>query len=346
MNQDFWVKESLPALLLAPMEGVTDGPMRAFFSQSQAFTHLVTEFLRVNDSLYGDHVFVRHAPESAHHYRTRYGTPVILQLLGGDAERLAENALAGVRGGAQAIDLNFGCPAPTVNRHDGGATLLKYPERLKTIVKTVRAALPPHIPVSAKMRLGWDNITDADRNFDALIEAGVSWVTIHGRTKIQGYKPPAYWEPIGRIRARSPVPIIANGEIWSIDDFKRCQDQTRCTHYMLGRGALADPGLPVKVARELGIRSQQSEDAPLRFKDGYDSRDPTQWIPLIEKFSEESARIFPNEKYTVRRVKQWINLSRFGREFPWFDRIKAAESVDAILRALPMSVSQESYISQ
>ncbi|MCM0607115.1 MAG: tRNA-dihydrouridine synthase family protein [Xanthomonadaceae bacterium] len=334
MNQDFWIKDGKPALLLAPMEGVTDGPMRSFFSETQAFTHLVTEFLRVNDSLYGDHVFRRHAPESSNEFRTRYGTPVILQLLGGDAQRLAENAEAGVKCGARAIDLNFGCPAPTVNRHDGGATLLKYPDRLKNIVRTVRDAIPAHIPVSAKMRLGWDNINDVDRNFDALIEGGVSSVTIHGRTKIQGYKPPAYWEPIGRIRARSPIPIIANGEIWTFEDFLRCQDQTGCTHYMLGRGALADPGLPVRVARALGIESVASVPKAQLFEDTYNSLDASAWVPLIEKFSRESAKIFPSEDYTVRRVKQWINLSRFGRKFPWFDQIKTELSVECILNRM------------
>lgn len=328
MNQDFWVLEEKPALLLAPMEGVTDAPMRAFFSETQAFTHTVTEFLRVINNVYPPHVFAKHAPEYTNEYRTRFGTPVILQLLGGDAELLAQSAAKAVSLGARAIDLNFGCPAPTVNRSDGGATLLRYPDRLRTIVSKVRAALPAHIPVAAKMRLGWDNIDDADRNFDALVEGGVNWVTIHGRTKMQGYKPPAYWEPIGRIRRRSNIPIIANGEIWTFDDFKRCQDQSQCNHFMLGRGALADPGLPIRVARELGLKFETES------QDHYLSEDSKLWIPLFEKFIEECRRIKPVDDFAVRRMKQWINLSRFGRSFPWFDKIKRAETINELMLGL------------
>jgi tRNA-dihydrouridine synthase C len=164
---------------------------------------------------------------------------------------MAESAGVAVECGALAIDLNFGCPAATVNRHDGGATLLKYPSRLRDIVWAVRNAVPRHLPVSAKMRLGWDATDPIDENAAMAAEGGASWITIHGRTRVAGYAPPIHWEPIGRVRERLGIPVVANGDIWTIDDFRRCRDTTGCEHFMLGRGALADPRLPHRVATEL-----------------------------------------------------------------------------------------------
>src|SRR5262249_9368763 len=153
-----------PAVILAPMEGVTDAPMRALQGTAGAFTFAVTEFFRVSHSIPKPAAFLRHVPELAASARTPTGLPVHVQLLGGDPTRLAESAAAAVEAGATAIDLNFGCPAATVNRHDGGATLLKHPERIRDIVRAVRDALPREVPVSAKLRLGWDCLESIHEN--------------------------------------------------------------------------------------------------------------------------------------------------------------------------------------
>src|SRR5690606_12771992 len=108
----------------------------------------VTEFVRVVDTALPQRVFRRYAPELEHHCRTPSGVPVKLQLLGGQPQSMAENALRAVSAGAQAIDLNFGCPAKSVNRSDGGACLLRQPERVHAIVCAVREALPPEVAVS------------------------------------------------------------------------------------------------------------------------------------------------------------------------------------------------------
>src|SRR5262245_59472132 len=122
------------ALILAPMEGVTDAPMRALQGAAGAFTFAVSEFLRVSQSVPRPNAFHRHVPELRAGGRTPTGMPVQVQLLGGDAGRLADAAGAAHEAGATAVDLNFGCPAPTVNRHDGGATLLKDPRRVRDVV--------------------------------------------------------------------------------------------------------------------------------------------------------------------------------------------------------------------
>src|SRR3954470_23925874 len=185
-----------PALILAPMEGVTDAPMRALLSERGGFSFCVTEFLRVSQDVVPAKVFRASVPELLRNgCTTPSGLPVSVQLLGGDPGRLAESALVAVRAGALAIDLNFGCPAPTVNRHDGGATLLKHPQRIRAIVEAVRQALPPSIPVSAKLRLGWDSLDPVHENAEMAAQGGASWITIHARTKMQGYQPPVYWAP-------------------------------------------------------------------------------------------------------------------------------------------------------
>ncbi|MDO6805430.1 tRNA-dihydrouridine synthase family protein, partial [Wenyingzhuangia sp. 1_MG-2023] len=107
------------------------------------------------------------------------GTPVHIQLLGSDPELMAANAARVAALGAPAIDLNFGCPAKTVNRSQGGAVLLQYTERLYAITRAVRDAVPDHIPVSAKMRLGYTDKTLAVDNAQALASAGIQWLTVH-----------------------------------------------------------------------------------------------------------------------------------------------------------------------
>ena len=169
----------LPALVLAPMDGVTDPTMRAFMGRLGAFSYAVSEFVRVSADPLPAKVFRREVPELLNGGRTLTGMPVQVQILGGDPEKMALSARAAYAAGATAIDLNFGCPAPTVNRNDGGASLLRAPCRIRDIVRAVRDALPPEVPVSAKLRLGWDTI-DAIRETSAMAaEGGAAWLTIH-----------------------------------------------------------------------------------------------------------------------------------------------------------------------
>jgi tRNA-dihydrouridine synthase C len=317
------IEAGVPALVLAPMEGVTDAPMRALLSELGGFTFCVTEFIRITQSVPGARVFRAHVPEFATGCRTRAGLPVQIQLLGGDPDRLAEAALVAVGAGARAVDLNFGCPAPTVNRHDGGATLLNHPDRIRAIVRAVRAALPREIPVSAKLRLGWDDPRAIHVNAERAAEGGAAWITIHGRTKCQGYQPPAFWKPIGEVRARLGIPVVANGEIWTIEDFRRCRDETGCEHFMLGRGALVSPALVHASARELGIPG-------VGWTGGF-HRTPAEWLPLVRRFVVLSSAAVPSPAYTARRVKQWLRMANHDGCMPWFDGLKKEESLHDVL---------------
>lgn len=341
MKKSPFPQAGLPALVLAPMEGVTDAPMRAVMSERTGFSYCVSEFLRVNELVPPDRVFRIHIPESRYDWKTASGLSVQLQLLGGNAEVLAETARRGAELGAPGVDLNFGCPAPTVNRHDGGATLLKYPHRIREIVAAVRAQVPAQIPVSAKLRLGFDSMDSIDENAEMAAQGGASWITIHGRTKTQGYRPPAYWDPIGRVRSRLKIPVIANGEIWTVDDFRRCQKETGSTHFMIGRGALGNPGLVFQIARELGLPFQDQDGDGLKTFER-----PSDWLALLKRFIDVSLNLvdvdqggrlkrgYPIERYVLARIKQWLNFARVRKQITWFDEMKRLESLDDVMAFL------------
>lgn len=281
-------------LFLAPMEGVTDFVMRDLLTSLGGIDYCVTEFLRVTERLHPESVFYKNCPELKNLSRTRSGTPVYLQLLGGKAEPLAENAARAAELGALGIDLNFGCPAKTVNRHDGGATLLKSCHRIHDIVSTVRKHVPSEIPVSAKIRLGFDSPEACVENALAIESAGASWLTVHCRTKTDGYRPPAYWEWIPKIKEKTKIDIIANGEIWNVDDFNRCQHITNCNQFMIGRAALRNPSLFNQ------IKQHQLASADLK-----------KTLKLIPIFFDGCTN-FINEHYATSRTKQWLSQLRLS----------------------------------
>ncbi|MBP9713292.1 MAG: tRNA-dihydrouridine synthase family protein [Sterolibacterium sp.] len=234
-------------LILAPMEGLADFVLRDILTGIGGFDSTVSEFIRVTGSLLPHRTYERYCPELRHGGRTPAGIPVILQLLGSDPDWLARNAARAAACSPQGIDLNFGCPAKLVNKHGGGAMLLEDPERLQRIVSAVRAAVPAAVPVTAKMRLG---VHDTQRTLacaQALAHGGATQLVVHARTRDEGYRPPAHWEWIARIRAAVDIPVVANGEVWTVADWRRCREISGCEDVMLGRGAVADPWLALRI---------------------------------------------------------------------------------------------------
>ncbi len=228
---------------LAPMEGLLDHSLRDALTRFGGVDMCVTEFIRVTDTVLPKRAFVRVMPELLNGGRTPAGVPVRAQLLGSDPVCLADNAAALAQLGPHGIDLNFGCPAKTVNRHRGGAVLLQEPDLVYRIVSEVRRAVPAHMPVSAKMRLGYQDDRLAEACAQAIDAAGASELTVHARTKVHGYKPPAYWDRIADIRQVVKLPMVANGEIWSVADALRCRAVAGVQDVMIGRGMVTDPGL-------------------------------------------------------------------------------------------------------
>lgn len=278
-------------LILAPMEGLADEAMRDLLTRLGGFDLCVAEFVRVTHHLLTERVLLRTVPELANGGRTPAGVPVRVQLLGSDPVCLAENAgfIAGL--GAPGIDLNFGCPAPVVNRHGGGAVLLQYPERIHAIVAAVRRAVPEHVPVTAKMRLGLEDTSLALDCARAIETAGADELAVHARTRSDRYRPPARWEWLARIREEVKLPVIANGDVWTPQDWERIRQVSGCTDVMVGRGAITRPDL----ARRIKTGQQAMRWPELR-----------PWV--VDFYDRVRARVAP--KHAPGRLKQWLGMLR------------------------------------
>ncbi len=323
-------------LMLAPMEGVIDHTMRDLLSSLGGLDRCVTEFVRISDLLLPPRVFHRYCPELKQAGHTRSGTPVYVQLLGGQASPMAENAARAAELGAPGIDLNFGCPAKTVNRSDGGAILLREPERVHNIVTAVRKAVPADVPVTVKIRLGYQDRELLEENVGAITAAGANELTIHARTKVDGYRPPAYWEDIARARQWTSMPIVANGEIWSPADASRCRQVSGCTDLMLGRGILCRPDLAVLIK----ANAQGKEIEPLAW--------PQVQCLLLLLFEQ----IVDNydDKYVGNPIKQWLAYQRsyFPQAALLFERIKRLRlpsEIHQVLLDQPPSLAERNKVA-
>jgi tRNA-dihydrouridine synthase C len=293
-------------LVLAPMEGLLDFVLRDVLTRVGGVDRCVSEFIRITDQLLPERVFTRVVPELFNGGRTAAGVPVRAQLLGSDPVCLADNAARLASLGPHGIDLNFGCPAQIVNRHGGGAALLDHPETLYAIVSAVRRAVPAGMPVSAKMRLGMHDDALALDCALALEAGGASEIAVHARTKAQAYRPPAYWGRIADIRAVVRVPIIANGEIWTVEDALACRQQSGCESLMLGRGMVADPGLAWAVRQRLRVPGGGGADLYEALR--WDALQPALghfWTVVCSRLDAKSR---------AGRLKQWLNFLR--RRFP------------------------------
>ncbi|MBF7993905.1 tRNA dihydrouridine(16) synthase DusC [Rahnella laticis] len=279
-------------VLLAPMEGVLDPLVRELLTEVNDYDLCITEFVRVVDQLLPVKVFHRLCPELEHDSRTPSGTRVRVQLLGQYPEWLAENAARATELGSYGVDLNCGCPSKMVNGSGGGATLLKDPELIYQGAKAMRAAVPAHLPVTVKVRLGWDSLERSFEIADAVQQAGATELTVHGRTKEDGYKPERInWQAIGEIRQRLSIPVIANGEIWDYASAQACMQTTGCDAVMIGRGALNIPNLS-RVVKYNEPRMPWADVMTLLQK-----------YTRLEKQGDTGL-------YHVARIKQWLSYLR------------------------------------
>jgi tRNA-dihydrouridine synthase C len=314
---------------LAPMEGVIDALTRDLLTRQAGFDWSVTEFVRVVDTRLPPRVFYKHCPELQQRpVATPSGVPVHLQLLGADPQALAENARQALALGAISIDLNFGCPAKLVNRHDGGASLLRQPERVYRAVKAVAEALDGEIPVTAKIRLGFANRRLAVACAQATESGGAARLVVHGRTRDEGYRPPAHWEWIGKVRRHVSIPVVANGDIWTLEDYWKARTLSGCCDVMLGRSALADPWLAPRIRHW-----QQTGE---RLAD-------TTWTMRASVLQEYAAlqRQHLPDRVVISLVKQWLAQMRQGNAEAnqHFQRLKRLTDLDTLLGSLTPSTS-------
>ncbi|PSF11639.1 tRNA dihydrouridine synthase [Marinobacter shengliensis] len=285
-------------IILAPMEGLVDAPIRETLTKVGGIDRCVTEFIRVTHGMLPPRIFYKYAPELHNNALTEVGTPVAVQLLGSNAEMMGRHGAKAAELGAGQVDINFGCPAKTVNKHKGGCVLMREPELMYDITAAVRKAVPANIPVTAKMRLGYDDRSMGVACGQALEAAGASEIVIHARSKVDGYKPPAYWEEIAKVREAVQSHVIANGEIWTVEDYWRCRKVSGCDDVMIGRGLIARPDLAAQIKA-----SQQG-----------DSIEPMTWPEAVALVREYAAALQTRleDKYVTGRIKQWLNYLRQG----------------------------------
>lgn len=308
------------SIVLAPMEGVIDAPMRRRLTGIGGYTRCVTEFIRVSDVLLPEKVFFRLCPELATGGLTEHGVPVYTQLLGSNATALAANAVRAASLGAPGIDLNFGCPAKTVNNSLGGSILLRDPGQVAAIVRAVRDAVPASLPVTAKIRLGYDNSDSLAEIVQGIRAAGATELAIHARTKFDGYKPPAWWDTVKPVVSEQDCTTYINGEIWSVADSEEARLRSGCQHIMLGRGALAMPDL----ARQIEASMHGRVVAAVNW------RTISHWVE--EQFLLSDSQ---SPRHIGNRTKQW--LAYLKRSYPesldLFARLRTLHSVQEIQQA-------------
>ena len=224
-------------VVLAPMAGICNSAFRRIVKEygvGLIYAEMVSDKALVYDSEKTKKML----------YMTEYERPIAQQIFGSDKESfvIAAKKVYELEK-PDIIDINMGCPVPKIAvKSQAGAALLKNPEKIREIVKAVVEAVP--VPVTVKIRSGWDSKSiNACEVAKICEEAGASAITIHPRTRAQGYEGHSDWNIIKQVKETVSIPVIGNGDIKSIEDAKKMIDETGCDAIMIGRGALGNPYL-------------------------------------------------------------------------------------------------------
>ncbi len=226
-------------VLLAPMAAVTDLPFRTV-CEEHGVGLTITEFLSASALCAGAQKTVDKMTPSL--YGRRFG----VQIFGREPAPLALAAHMARDIGASLVDINMGCPAKRVVAGACGSALMKEPELAQELVRTVRAALPADIPVTVKHRAGWDDQhLNAPEFACAMVEAGAAMITVHGRTRTQGFSGKSSLDIIKQVRQAVPghIPVVGNGDVLTLADYDQMRSATGCDAVMIGRGAMGNPWL-------------------------------------------------------------------------------------------------------
>lgn len=226
-------------VLQSPLSGVTDLVFRRLVRRYAPDSMMYTEMVNATGLHYVKQLpkIMEVAPDER---------PISIQLFDCRPDFLAEAAQMAVAEGADTVDINMGCPVNKITKNGGGSSLLREPETAEAIVRAVVQAVP--VPVTVKTRIGWNDkeitILDFARRMEA---AGAQMITVHGRTRSQGYNGPARWEWIARVKAALSIPVIANGDIFSVAAAVQCLEQTGADGVMCSRGTMGYPFLVGEV---------------------------------------------------------------------------------------------------
>jgi nifR3 family TIM-barrel protein len=229
-------------LILAPMDGISSYPFRSL-TRSYGSAMSYTEFISAVDAF-------RVTPRIKNHiFFTEEERPVVFQLLDNDVDRLTRAAANLMAFKPDIIDINLGCPAKDIANRGAGAGLLRDPEKIKRLFSSLSTAVP--VPLTAKIRLGWDeSLMNYLEIACAIEENGGALIAVHGRTQKQGYSGKANWDAIAAVKQAVSIPVLANGDVRTVADIEQIKAQTGCDGVMIGRAALQNPWIFSRRDRE------------------------------------------------------------------------------------------------
>ncbi|HNB53970.1 MAG TPA: tRNA dihydrouridine synthase DusB [Anaerolineales bacterium] len=289
--------------ILSPMDGYSDQPFRSLCrGLGSAISY--TEFVKAEDVLER----IQHVDEKLAF--TEAERPVTFQIYGDDPGKILDAALRIQERGPDVIDVNMGCPAKTISARGAGVGLMRTPDKIAEIFRLLTTHL--EVPVTGKMRLGWDENTRNYLQVAKIVEDnGGQLLAVHGRTRAQGYGGRADWDAIAEVVDAVKIPVIGNGDVSTVADIDRMKMHTGCAGVMIGRGAMYNPWLfsrlerdqvPLDVVRETIIRHLE---ANLAFYG------PERGLVLFRKYA--SRYLSPYEM--TREVRQRLMTRETAEEF-------------------------------
>lgn len=302
------IKDLIPALLsnvfLAPMAGITDQPLRRVVQQESAGkTVLVSEMVAINALSRKNPKTYKIADVRNENY------PVIVQLVGSDPSLFADAAQLAAELGAFSIDINMGCPVRKITAGGAGSALMRD---LPTAAKIIRATVgATKLKVSVKFRKGWDSASENCVDFAKMCEDnGASFITVHGRTRAQGYSGQADWQAIARVKNAVKIPVIGNGDVTSPQSAGQMLEQTGADGVMIGRAALGAPWLPGQIHDYLKSGILPKED-PAPDIAGIVLRH----TGLLKEYYGEKLAVALSRKYVCWYSKNFYDAKRFRENY-------------------------------
>lgn len=249
---NFYIRETpiYGDAILAPMDGYSDWPFRSLCRElGSAMSY--TEFVKV------EKILSKSKQPAKKLYFQETERPVVFQLYGDDVDKIVEAALRVVEWRPDVIDINMGCPAKSISDRGAGVGMMKTPLKIARLFTQLSRKIK--IPLTGKMRLGWEKNKNYKLIAHIVEECGGALIAMHARTKEQSYSGQADWDAIAEIKSCVKIPVIGSGDVKTVADIERMKNYTRCDAVMIGRGALANPWIFSRLDREQVAAAQVQE---------------------------------------------------------------------------------------